>query len=382
MSYEGPIPGEGSGPQNSDWPTMPAQPSAQPQPGFGPPSQQPTLPNAGYGYPPPNAGYGYQGQQAPQGQPGPQGQYAQQGPGQPAYIPPARAGEPDWSALADQNESKARSRRRLRIAIGIVAALVVIGGVAYGATTLTGKHGGTPAAQASGSGTPTASAATQQLADANGTVPLTVGSGASVDPIDPGAGGQPGNGTKALTMSSKPESYALSTGPAVDTQNSFTVSAWVLNRAKEDGRTAVSQGDANYYAFDLGRDFWTKHNKWVFKVQTAAGNDDKTADAVYSKADATVNSWTFLTGTYDAKTHTIALYVNGQLQGSMKVPGIWSDTGGLQIGRLQYKGAWADHWSGQITHVETWNTVLTAAQVQATMNNTSTAAPAHAWLVN
>ncbi|WP_370072703.1 LamG domain-containing protein [Streptacidiphilus sp. MAP5-3] len=376
MTFGDPIRGEGSGPEQAGWPAMPGQQSGQqlppgaqpPQGGQTPPDRGPAMPNSGYGYPPQ--------------QQFPQQQFPQQGAPQQPY-PPAGSQEPDWNALAEQNESRSRNRRRWRTTALVVGAVVLVGGACAGAFLTLGKHNTpTPVATGSPSASPSATAHQQQLSDAEGTVPLAVGSAATLAPVAPEAGGQPGNGTQALAFNSRPESYAGSTGPVVDTQNSFTVAGWVMNSAKQDGRTAISQGDDGYYAFDLGRDFWTKHNKWVFKVQTAAGNQDKTVYAVYSKADATQNAWVFLSGTYDATAHTISLYVNGQLQGTTKVPGIWSDTGTLQLGRLRYQGSWVDHWNGQITDVECWNTALTAPQVAGAMKGTATAAPDHAWLVH
>jgi hypothetical protein len=347
MSNGDPIPGEGNRPPQPDWPTIPQQPQQPQQPqGFGP----------AYGYP----AYGYPQPQSPEPAPAP-------------LTHPARTPEPDWNALADQYQSRNGFWRRWRLALAIGGAFV-LGGVACGAVLL-GVHGDkkattTPTASASASGTPLPG---QQLADADGAVPLTLGADTSI---------QPGNGSKALQFASSPDSFAAAPTGVIDTQKSFTVSAWVYNSAKEDGRTAVSQGDGGYYAFDLGRDYWTDHNKWVFKVQTAAGNQDTTSEPVYSKADATVNTWTFLTGTYDATAHTIALYVDGVSQGTTKVTGIWQNDGALQLGRLRYKDAWADHWIGLVSHVETWNVALTPVEVAAAMHNTSTVAPNHAWLVN
>ncbi|MFI2610889.1 hypothetical protein [Kitasatospora sp. NPDC018619] len=71
----------------------------------------------------------------PQPHPQPVGQpqwHLQQQPHQP--VPPQRV-EPDWDALADRNEADAKRRRRLK-AVGVVAAVAVVGGLVAGGVLL------------------------------------------------------------------------------------------------------------------------------------------------------------------------------------------------------------------------------------------------------
>lgn len=122
--------------------------------------QQPNQPRpGGYGYP--NVGgYGY-----PQGSPQ-QGQSGQGSPQQPfgsAWTPPSdglghggmphqqNAGSPDWSAMAERNESADRRRKFYMIGGGVLAAVVVAGIVAT-AVIATGHHNNQAASSGSTGG--------------------------------------------------------------------------------------------------------------------------------------------------------------------------------------------------------------------------------------
>ncbi|MEY9942577.1 LamG domain-containing protein [Streptacidiphilus sp. MAP5-3] len=308
-------------------------------------------------------------------------------------FPPSNAPrppEPDWAALADRNEQASR-RRRWVVAAGaggavlVVAAAVVVGVQALGGSGSKGSalagSSASPAASQSASASPVPSTPPSvpptpvavRLTDGRGGVPLTVASGATV---------HPGNGSKVLWLDGSPEAYADAPGPVVDTARSFTVSAWVLDKAPTGAVMAISQGQGGYYTFALGRDYWPGHESWVFKVQSAAGDQDKTTYPVYAKSPAALNTWVLLTGTYDAAHRTIALYVNGKLQQQAKVPGIWRNAGALQVGRVAYKGQWTDNWNGILGHVQVWNAALTPAQAAAAVKDRSGVVPAHSWLVS
>jgi hypothetical protein len=232
---------------------------------------------------------------------------------------------------------------------------------------MTDGGGGTPVASASPAATralgstatspsvPTsASPAPADLTDSAGGVSLRYAGGAQV---------RPGNGSKVLWLDGSPEGYAGAPGPVVDTTRGFTVSAWVLLKQPQGGSMTVSQGDGGYYTFALGRDYWTGHHGWVFKVQTRAGNSDSYVRAAKAAGEAKLDTWVFLTSTYDAIHHTIARHVDGKLAGQSPAPGIWQNGGALQLGRTRHKNAWSDNRDGAIAHVQLWKTPLTVAQV-------------------
>ncbi|MFC8449937.1 hypothetical protein [Kitasatospora sp. NPDC057223] len=73
------------------------------------------------------------------------------GPVQPVvspYLSPPVAAEPDWAALADDNEREARRRKRVRVIGAAVAATVVVGAITATAVSVAGGGRDTPGAAA------------------------------------------------------------------------------------------------------------------------------------------------------------------------------------------------------------------------------------------
>ncbi|MFD7732609.1 LamG-like jellyroll fold domain-containing protein [Kitasatospora phosalacinea] len=349
------------------------------------------------------------------------------GPGGPAHLPPVSSATPDWAALAEAREREVRRRRALRAGGGALAVAVVAGLVA-GALLLT-RPSTTPLAVPTGTAQPDGPAPAPATASATGgDTPAPTGSAApSTDPsgsptaapstgpsasrsgkptTGPSGGKQPagtpaalpgmllgggatigraeGRTGPAMTLYGNPVGWADSQAPVVDTTRSFTVSAMVRNNAPTGGRAVVTQGGDSYYSFYLGRDYWGTHNQWVFKVQTAAGAQDNTTYQAFSTAPATTGRWTLLTGVYDASAKKILLYVNGQLQQSTPVTGIWQTTGGLQLGRVRYQSQWTDFWDGAISDVQVWDQALSASAVSRLQGSGGTAAgtaPERSWLL-
>jgi PKD repeat protein len=77
-----------------------------------------------------------------------------------------------------------------------------------------------------------------------------------------------------------------------------------------------------------------------------------------------LNTWTFLAGTYDG--HTLKMYVNGNLVGSVSVSGnIFSTTDPLRLG-----GDWSgEMFTGLVDNVRIYNKALTQTQIQQDMNS-------------
>ncbi|MFF4343615.1 LamG domain-containing protein [Kitasatospora sp. NPDC001540] len=378
---------QGPGPN----PANAGAPQGGPPPGqfgaFGPPQTDAPAPGAapqpdGYGYPhaavPPPA-YGY-----------PQGPYGQQVPyGPPAFPAQQDPGAPDWEALAEEAAASSRRRRRLwTIGIVVVACLlgagvggVIIknrGGHPEASSTSTASPGasGGPSGGASPSGNlpsdaPTVPGQPNLLADHSGQANLGVSPDAQVSQVQNGY---------VLRLRSNPNSYAQSTDPVVDVSKSFSISAWVYNEAGGVSRAAVSQGDGVSYSFLLGRDDTNGHKAWMFKVQTADGGADGTTVQVLSDNANTVGEWAQLTAVYDADQKSIALYVNGKLAGSAKVPGIWAGPGPLQIGRTRLHSQWGNYWAGVIGHIRIWNQAIPAEQIKGD-GSAITAKPIASWLV-
>ncbi|MFD7134336.1 LamG-like jellyroll fold domain-containing protein [Streptomyces sp. NPDC059894] len=161
--------------------------------------------------------------------------------------------------------------------------------------------------------------------------------------------------------------YADSSGPVVNSQSSFTVSAWAYPADDTAFRTVLSQtgsdnkGFSLYYSPGVGR--------WVFLMYWW---ENGTRKYIGANADATpgitLKTWTHLAGVYDGDAHTLSLFVNGQRQGDpVPVPEAgWATVvdGNFQIGRAGgYNGTFNNYWKGRVDEVAAFQTALPDAEV-------------------
>ncbi|MEU9128038.1 LamG domain-containing protein [Kitasatospora sp. NPDC048540] len=295
------------------------------------------------------------------------GQGGNDGWGAPGFQPAMNDSTPDWAAMAEATEREARRKRRMRIVLSVVGVLVVAGMVAT-AVVLRGTGDKKPSADDQ----PVASAPNciaPSPAGSKGANDVRLGAGTHVGTID-------GHSGLALTLRGSADGYAEADSVVVNTCTSFTVSAVVRNNAPEQPRAILSQGSDGFFSFYLGRDFRPGHNQWVFKVQTAA----ESGKAVLAEAPGSVpiGEWTTLTGVYDAKAGSIALYVNGALAMTTPVSGILSTNGPIEIGRARFKSHWADAWDGSIADVQIWDQALTPEGIAQVAKDRSTDVAARA----
>ena len=185
-----------------------------------------------------------------------------------------------------------------------------------------------------------------------------------------GAGWAPGTvGPSALSLSGDGE-YAQSTGPVVDTTQSFTVSAWVYLDNANGYQTFVSQ-DGAPAAQQTGSDisgFFLQLRGDTHQFAFTLPAYDSTAANATIATDADVipqpDEWYELTGVYNAANATASLYVNGHLaQTVSRVPN-WSATGPLAVGRSLFATD-TDFTSGRVDDVRTYSGALGASQVAA-----------------
>lgn len=291
--------------------------------------------------------------------------------------PGTPGGQPDWAAMADTHERDARRKRMLRVGAGVVGGLVVVAGVAVGmvlesggsgmatagATTSATSKASSPAASASAAPSPSAPSY------AAATTGLVLGASAHVNM-------EPGHAGPSLVLTGHSDSFAEATKATLDTTHSFTVSAVVRNDAAAHPKAVVSQGNGVFFSYYLGRDDSAPnaHDRWVFKVQTAAALG-KSVMAL-SRSQAVTGVWTTLTGVYNAKAHTIALYVDGVQVATEHVPGMLPTHTPVEIGRARYKSHWADAWQGAIADVRIWQRPFTSAQVAAQAQADAAGTPA------
>ncbi|MFC1413630.1 LamG domain-containing protein, partial [Streptacidiphilus sp. N1-12] len=148
--------------------------------------------------------------------------------------------------------------------------------------------------------------------------------------------------------------HLASASAVVSMAASFTVSAWV--KPTTMGGVVLSQVGSYGSGFIL----YPTPTGWEFCMETA-DNSSSTYDCAIG---ATVNlqSWAYLTATYNATSKAMTLYVNGlPVAGATHTP-VAGFTGKLQIGDQLYKGAYASFFTGSLSNIETWNRELTATQ--------------------
>ncbi|WP_158634291.1 LamG-like jellyroll fold domain-containing protein [Amycolatopsis sp. WAC 04197] len=171
-----------------------------------------------------------------------------------------------------------------------------------------------------------------------------------------------------------PKAQVVTDGPAVRTDRSFTVSAWVTaNRfvAKPLAMTAVSQDGVFNSGFYL--QYNADQHRWVF-LKFSADIADGAAlrwHGVVAKQTPALGVPVHLTGVYDALTKEMRIYVNGELGNDEKFvyPGTDWDAGGkLVMGRGKFNGAESDFWPGTVDEVRTYSRVLSPDEIKAVVS--------------
>ncbi|WP_017589894.1 LamG domain-containing protein [Nocardiopsis ganjiahuensis] len=160
--------------------------------------------------------------------------------------------------------------------------------------------------------------------------------------------------------------YVEAPGPALRTDRSFSIAAWV--RLDETGvgvdATAVSQAGAHQSGFQLG--YQGSSDTWVFKM---AAHDDAadpgSIGGVYASSAwlAQPGKWTHLVGIYDHTGGELVLHVDGTEASRVAVDHAWHAEGPLRIGSAQHGGSNTDHWPGDIDDVHAYQGVLGAHSI-------------------
>ncbi|HEX5114176.1 MAG TPA: LamG-like jellyroll fold domain-containing protein [Pseudonocardiaceae bacterium] len=164
--------------------------------------------------------------------------------------------------------------------------------------------------------------------------------------------------------------YARTTGPVLNTAQSFSVSAWVKLNNLSNYYTAVGQAGANLSAFYL--QYNHASNSWSF-VMTASDTAGATQFAAHAVGAPTVGAWTNLIATFNSTTGAMVLYVNGVQAGTATRTGTpWNAPGPLTLGAVALTGgAVSNNVAGDVSDVQVYDRVLTAVEA-ATLRNTAT----------
>ncbi|WP_240969743.1 LamG-like jellyroll fold domain-containing protein [Actinacidiphila epipremni] len=168
------------------------------------------------------------------------------------------------------------------------------------------------------------------------------------------------------TNSTQQTGYADTSGPVVNTQDSFTVSAWVNPTDTDNYHTLLSQTSSDKSSFTLR--YSPGIHRWVF-LWTWPSGGKVTWLGANGTSDVVPNVWTYVAASYDASANAISLYVNGVPQGApvplpAEAKSAASD-GPLEFGRYNdpNKAAWTEYWKGRIDEVQVWQRALTPDEI-------------------
>ena len=170
-------------------------------------------------------------------------------------------------------------------------------------------------------------------------------------------------GPSALSLSGASGTAADVSVPVVDTTQSYTAAAWVLLNDTSTWHTVLSIDGTSASGFYL--QYCRTCGTFALTVQNADSTTATVTRAVATIGRPAVATWYHLAGVYDATAHTVALYVNGQLQQTVAFTGAWRAAGHTGIGRGRWNGASVDWFAGRIDDARVYSGALTAAEVRA-----------------
>ena len=165
--------------------------------------------------------------------------------------------------------------------------------------------------------------------------------------------------------------------PTVDTNKSFTVTAWVNpSNLSLGNQTIASEDGTTASRFQLRYDGAT--NRWCFSMQAT---DSATAPVsacatgmVYDDEGNThepqVGVWVHLAGVYNSATNVLQIHVMGNPEScsgekveTAFAASAWPTTGSFVIGRARAAGAVAESWRGGVDEVYVYPIALSTTKI-------------------
>ncbi|MCX5389804.1 LamG-like jellyroll fold domain-containing protein [Streptomyces sp. NBC_00094] len=167
---------------------------------------------------------------------------------------------------------------------------------------------------------------------------------------------------KALSLTKSSLGGAGTSKQVVETQASYTVTAWGRLDSGSSVATVLAQDGSVHSSFYLS---------YCYDVQTWCVRlpDTDTAGSAFSGQRVNAlnlpqfKAWTHLGVVVNrgATTNKLAFYVNGVLQGTDNLTAdAWASSGGLQVGRAKYNGSYTDYFPGEIDEVVVRQDALTS----------------------
>lgn len=141
------------------------------------------------------------------------------------------------------------------------------------------------------------------------------------------------------------------------TDQSFTVSAWVLPNKAGAAESVITEDGSRTSGFSLRID---PNGTPVFAMPQSDA-DQATWDTARGPVPVPSNNdwnYTHLTGVFDAQAGEIRLYVNGVKVADVPHTASWKAAGQLEIGRGLTAGQGADYFPGKMAEVRIWQRAL------------------------
>ncbi|WP_405976364.1 LamG domain-containing protein [Streptomyces sp. NBC_00988] len=165
-------------------------------------------------------------------------------------------------------------------------------------------------------------------------------------------------GSNSLSLDGTTGTSAYVPASVINTGQSYSVGAWVKLNSVSGTQTFASLYANKVSPFYLS----LTGGKFSFAVRSA-DSGSSTATSVSATASASTGTWYHVLGVYDSSASTIALYVNGTLQGSAAFSSPWTAAGATLIGSAEWNGGPVDFTNGQIDDVHFYNRVLTSTEI-------------------
>jgi hypothetical protein len=199
------------------------------------------------------------------------------------------------------------------------------------------------------------------LDDGTGTVAADISGNYRAGTLGSGVSWGPGTvGTGAAVFTGAPTGIDIG-GPVLNGNQSFSVSARVSasSTSGTGNRFVVSQDGTALTSSDFALYYQGGAKAWTFAVRGAG--------SVTAVVELPVNTWTAVTGVYDAPAQQLRLYLNGQVQAKVNVTAAASmaGTGTFVIGRGRVGTTAAGGWLGAIDDVHVFRGVLSDGSVQS-----------------
>jgi hypothetical protein len=160
--------------------------------------------------------------------------------------------------------------------------------------------------------------------------------------------------------------WASTAGPAVRSDQSFSVSAWVrLTQAPTDSYypSVVSQAGPSYDGFEL------EARPGVWCINTRPSPTTYGYPTGVCGGTIALGVWTHLAAVYDAGAGTIRLYVNGSQVGQVSYRTTWNAAGPVYVGTKWFSGTTGGYWTGDIDAVRVYAGVLSPTDVGTLYNS-------------